>query len=396
MDNDWDLFAVVKSCTAAASTTTTPDNNISMSPAEGPFLSSGSMSTFLDDDTSFVFPSLKEDRPDGAFEGLEEFCKEFSIDMSLAAAASGMTVTTTKPFPVGQVFQNQQQIQLQQGIYQMQQQHGNLQMPAENPIIRSSPRIRKTKSQPSRPRKRRNQQKMAVRIMTPEEIYADSWAWRKYGRKPIKGSPYPRNYYRCSTSKGCAARKHVEINPTDPDLFVVSDFGEHTHPRPNQRNSFSRSTRTRLISPATTSSEPSTNTNIPIGLPNSSSSSPASSSSFSPNTPLVEGQNPAQNEYIEMVEEHVEVEYEDEDEDVEMVEVLEEHVEVEYEDEDDDILIPNVSMSEEIFRGFRELGVINNGSAHSSDLQTQPWTSTSSTSTFNASGNSSGSGGSGD
>ncbi|CAA3031606.1 probable WRKY transcription factor 27 [Olea europaea subsp. europaea] len=383
MDNDWDLFAVVKSCTAAAaapssSSTTTPVNNINMSAAEGPFLSSGYMSTFLDDDAPFVFPSLKEDRPDGAFEGLEEFCKEFSIDLALAAAASGITSTTTNTLPVGQVFQ--QQIQPSLGIHQMQPQHLSLQMQTENPLFGSSLSIRKTNSQPSRPRKRKNQQKMVVQIMTPEELYADSWAWRKYGRKHIKGSPYPRNYHRCSTSKGCAARKHVEKNPEDPALFVVSYSGEHTHPRPNRRSFFSRSTQTKLISPATTSCEPSTNTNIPIGLPNSScsSSSLASSSSFSPNTPLMEGQNPAQNEDVEMVKKHVEVECEDEN-----VDMVEEHVEVEYEDED--ILIPNVSMSEEIFRGFRELGAINNGSAHSSDLQTQPWTSTSSTATFNAS-----------
>lgn len=75
----------------------------------------------------------------------------------------------------------------------------------------------------------------------------------------------------------------------------------------------------------------------------------------------MEGQNPAQNEDVEMVKKHVEVECEDEN-----VDMVEEHVDVEYEDED--ILIPNVSMSEEIFRGFRELGAINNGSAHSSDL----------------------------
>lgn len=160
MDNDWDLFAVVKSCTAAAaaaassSSTTTPVNNINMSAAEGPFLSCGYMSTFLDDDAPFVFPSLKEDRPDGAFEGLEEFCKEFSIDLALAAAASGITSTTTDTLPVGQVFQ--QQIQPSLGIHQMQPQHLSLQMQTENPLFGSSLSIRKTNSQPSRPRKRYN------------------------------------------------------------------------------------------------------------------------------------------------------------------------------------------------------------------------------------------------
>lgn len=50
---------------------------------------------------------------------------------------------------------------------------------------------------------------------------SDSWAWRKYGQKPIKGSPYPRGYYRCSSSKGCPARKQVERSRVDPTMLVV-------------------------------------------------------------------------------------------------------------------------------------------------------------------------------
>ncbi|CAH1448580.1 unnamed protein product [Lactuca virosa] len=65
---------------------------------------------------------------------------------------------------------------------------------------------------------------------------SDSWAWRKYGQKPIKGSPYPRGYYRCSSSKGCPARKQVERSRTDPTMVMVTYSCEHNHPWPASRN----------------------------------------------------------------------------------------------------------------------------------------------------------------
>ncbi|KAJ1285243.1 hypothetical protein BS78_03G265100 [Paspalum vaginatum] len=57
----------------------------------------------------------------------------------------------------------------------------------------------------------------------------DSWAWRKYGQKPIKGSPFPRAYYRCSSSKGCPARKQVERSRDDPAKVIVTYSFEHSH-----------------------------------------------------------------------------------------------------------------------------------------------------------------------
>nr|QRX38913.1 transcription factor WRKY16 [Lilium regale] len=61
------------------------------------------------------------------------------------------------------------------------------------------------------------------------DIPTDEYSWRKYGQKPIKGSPYPRGYYKCSSLRGCPARKHVERAPDDPTMLIVTYEGEHRH-----------------------------------------------------------------------------------------------------------------------------------------------------------------------
>lgn len=95
---------------------------------------------------------------------------------------------------------------------------------------------------------RRNQQRKTVCIPATEGslnkpggggISSDLWTWRKYGQKPIKGSPYPRGYYRCSSCKGCPARKQVERSHTDPTKLVITYTAEHNHvawPTSNLRN----------------------------------------------------------------------------------------------------------------------------------------------------------------
>ncbi|KAK4348131.1 hypothetical protein RND71_034470 [Anisodus tanguticus] len=99
---------------------------------------------------------------------------------------------------------------------------------------------------------RKSQAKKVVCIPSPapansrqggEVVPSDLWAWRKYGQKPIKGSPYPRGYYRCSSSKGCSARKQVERSRTDPNMLVITYTSEHNHPWPTQRNALAGSTR---------------------------------------------------------------------------------------------------------------------------------------------------------
>ncbi|KAK4785650.1 hypothetical protein SAY86_002339 [Trapa natans] len=61
------------------------------------------------------------------------------------------------------------------------------------------------------------------------DIPPDEFSWRKYGQKPIKGSPFPRGYYKCSSVRGCLARKHVERANDDPSILIVTYEGEHRH-----------------------------------------------------------------------------------------------------------------------------------------------------------------------
>ncbi|KAL2525375.1 putative WRKY transcription factor 11 [Abeliophyllum distichum] len=82
-------------------------------------------------------------------------------------------------------------------------------------------------------KKRKSRVKNTIRIPAIStknaDIPPDAYSWRKYGQKPIKGSPYPRGYYKCSTLRGCPARKHVERAIDDPTMLIVTYEGEHRH-----------------------------------------------------------------------------------------------------------------------------------------------------------------------
>ncbi|KAL5714016.1 WRKY Transcription Factor [Ranunculus cassubicifolius] len=82
-------------------------------------------------------------------------------------------------------------------------------------------------------KRRKSRVKKVVRIpaisLKMADIPPDDFSWRKYGQKPIKGSPHPRGYYKCSSLRGCPARKHVERALDDPTMLIVTYEGEHNH-----------------------------------------------------------------------------------------------------------------------------------------------------------------------
>ncbi|XP_012084759.1 probable WRKY transcription factor 4 isoform X2 [Jatropha curcas] len=63
----------------------------------------------------------------------------------------------------------------------------------------------------------------------------DGYNWRKYGQKPIKGSEYPRSYYKC-THPNCPVKKKVERS-SDGQITEIIYKGLHNHdqPQPNKR-----------------------------------------------------------------------------------------------------------------------------------------------------------------
>ena len=65
----------------------------------------------------------------------------------------------------------------------------------------------------------------------------DGYNWRKYGQKQVKGSEYPRSYYKC-THPNCPVKKKVERS-LDGQIAEIVYKGEHNHskPLPAKRNS---------------------------------------------------------------------------------------------------------------------------------------------------------------
>lgn len=62
----------------------------------------------------------------------------------------------------------------------------------------------------------------------------DGHNWRKYGQKQVKGSEYPRSYYKC-TYPNCPVKKKVEKS-LDGRIAEIVYKGEHNHLKPQPPN----------------------------------------------------------------------------------------------------------------------------------------------------------------
>ncbi|XP_062090406.1 WRKY transcription factor 22 [Humulus lupulus] len=299
MEVDWDLQAVVRGCSTAgagvrASTTTTATSTttspvfmadfqttaassssflFSSSSSPSPFGSTSCNSSSISEHQSsgqlFLLPDPNSMRPRNfVVEELHELYKPFfpkshaQIQTPLSSLSSICSSTSTSTT----IRSNDQIRQVKQVHHQHQHQPTTKQ--SHNNGSTTTPRSKK----------RKNQLKKVCQVPA-ESLSSDIWAWRKYGQKPIKGSPYPRGYYRCSSSKGCLARKQVERNRTDPGMFIVTYTAEHNHPAPTHRNSLAGSTRQKpstpqsisgtsdLNNPATKTSSPATSGEEEVFVP---------------------------------------------------------------------------------------------------------------------------------
>ncbi|KAK4734614.1 hypothetical protein R3W88_008875 [Solanum pinnatisectum] len=209
-DNDWDLSAVVRSCNINKPNYVTAPNS--------------GLVTSENDDWSTFDKNFVADMPN--FNDLYEI---FSIDFSVIIMDQNknqemylhpiqptqfrqqiflspfqtmitcVPTTTTTP---------QQSIDLQQQLVMQDQVYPSFTMPMQTPLIKTF--------------KRKNQSTRVFYEVLQEELTNDKWAWRKYGQKSIKGSPFPRNYFKCSTSGSCKATKIIEKSRKNENYFLVS------------------------------------------------------------------------------------------------------------------------------------------------------------------------------
>ncbi|KAF7815937.1 putative WRKY transcription factor 20 isoform X1 [Senna tora] len=76
--------------------------------------------------------------------------------------------------------------------------------------------------------------------VSAERISDDGYNWRKYGQKHVKGSEFPRSYYKC-THPNCEVKKLFERSH-DGQITEIIYKGSHDHPKPQPSRRYSAGT----------------------------------------------------------------------------------------------------------------------------------------------------------
>nr|UVI02241.1 WRKY1 [Picea wilsonii] len=103
--------------------------------------------------------------------------------------------------------------------------HNSCVIETHEPLQTMSPEIS------SRKRNAERALKYAFLTRSESDILEDGYKWRKYGKKLVKNSPNPRNYFRCSDSS-CDVKKTVERDARDKGIVITTYLGKHNHGSP--------------------------------------------------------------------------------------------------------------------------------------------------------------------
>nr|USN24508.1 WRKY transcription factor [Panax notoginseng] len=271
MDEEWGLLAVVRGCSAAAASTkpTTFSSSTATTTMPSCSLDVYSLPCFQaeqKDDSFMYFSDLHKPRSEN-IEGLHDLFEPVFCPKLLPI--SPQTIPISSPLSVLDNLRD-----LSQPPQKLQQEKQKQVLVGSKTTFSAAAATRHNSQNP-RSKKRKNQMKRVCQVPA-EGLSSDMWSWRKYGQKPIKGSPYPRSYYRCSTSKSCLARKKVERNRSDPNMFIVTYSQEHNHPVPTNRNSLAGSTRQKPTSSQTVTDGESSKPTYSSPISPTASLSPAS------------------------------------------------------------------------------------------------------------------------
>ncbi|KAI4306185.1 hypothetical protein L6164_029483 [Bauhinia variegata] len=80
----------------------------------------------------------------------------------------------------------------------------------------------------------------SVLSVAAERASDDGYNWRKYGQKHVKGSEFPRSYYKC-THPNCEVKKLFERSH-DGQITEIVYKGTHDHPKPQPSRRYSAGT----------------------------------------------------------------------------------------------------------------------------------------------------------